>query len=531
MTSDRSPSPHGRRGFLAAAALTTAAGITAVAASPASAAPTPGKSGQKVTASMFDVTDFGAVGDRVTDDTVAFQAAIQAAHAKLGVVLIPSGHYIIDSLTIPTLVKIIGEGADSSRFTPSARGGVNLHHRERSVDPLLVIDGGAITVEFITLHGNGSRAPLIRVDNGFESRINRVRLFDVPGTAIQINRVNNNTWTDLFIDNCGSRDAAAMVVTTPDDPTKQTNTFTCYNLTIERAANVALDIAWDGHGGNVVEFVRLPFLHVESPADEHSAFPGNVDPLIRLGNVRQLELTDAFVYGGPAPLLVHRQNLTLTEPLSGGIRLIGGAFLGADARKTGGPSETLIQLERGDDFAVVGTRFARFERAAVTAGDAYGARVLIDPTSTAPYSKTLLADDRDSADRPTWIWPGRIRASEDVILGRHLRSDRALSKPQLTPLPGAGTAPPSPTLNGTDTSGFLYFGTGTLTVRGGLVRVTYDKPFDVTPAVVITPTGSGAATRPFYVSPSRTHFDIGLAEVPPQGVTKTGFGFTYQVIG
>jgi len=65
----------------------------------------------------FDVTDFGATGNGTTDDTKAFQDAIDAAAAKAsgsssggGVVFAPSGHYkIAGNLTLKTGVTLRGD--------------------------------------------------------------------------------------------------------------------------------------------------------------------------------------------------------------------------------------------------------------------------------------------------------------------------------------------------------------------------------------------------------------------------------------
>ena len=50
---------------------------------------------------VFNVKDFGALGDGTTDDTAAFQRALQKAGGKT--VLIPPGRYVItDILEITT---------------------------------------------------------------------------------------------------------------------------------------------------------------------------------------------------------------------------------------------------------------------------------------------------------------------------------------------------------------------------------------------------------------------------------------------
>lgn len=62
-----------------------------------------------------DVRDFGAVGDGVTDDTVAIQAAMTAAANDYVTLIIPAGTYLVTSgLTTPLPLFIEGEGAHLS---------------------------------------------------------------------------------------------------------------------------------------------------------------------------------------------------------------------------------------------------------------------------------------------------------------------------------------------------------------------------------------------------------------------------------
>ncbi len=57
------------------------------------------------------VKDFGAVGDGVTDDTTAIQAAINSMSSTGGRVFFPSGTYLVNSgITLKTRVTL--EGAD-----------------------------------------------------------------------------------------------------------------------------------------------------------------------------------------------------------------------------------------------------------------------------------------------------------------------------------------------------------------------------------------------------------------------------------
>lgn len=79
---------------------------------------------------VFNVMDFGAVGDGVHDDTVAIQAAIQAASAfvptinvylpQSPLVLIPAGKYLTtNTLTITAPIRVMGQGSEQTVLYPT----------------------------------------------------------------------------------------------------------------------------------------------------------------------------------------------------------------------------------------------------------------------------------------------------------------------------------------------------------------------------------------------------------------------------
>jgi len=89
---------------------------------------------------VFDVTDFGALGDGTTDDTVAF-AAVAAAAGDDAVVLFPTATYLIDpGTTFGDRVIIVGNGSTIKR-------------RSNGTDKLLEV-GDFCTVRDLKLNGN-----------------------------------------------------------------------------------------------------------------------------------------------------------------------------------------------------------------------------------------------------------------------------------------------------------------------------------------------------------------------------------------
>lgn len=74
---------------------------------------------------MFNILDYGAVGNGVANDTAAIQAALDAAGVNGGCVYIPTGAYkTTATLTIPQLASIKGASAEGSIIRPTGCDGL-----------------------------------------------------------------------------------------------------------------------------------------------------------------------------------------------------------------------------------------------------------------------------------------------------------------------------------------------------------------------------------------------------------------------
>ena len=117
--------------------------------------------GQKQTGNVFNIMDFGAVGDGQTDDAIAIQAAIDAcAQAGGGQVLVPAGHtFLCSPFKLASFVELHLEAnsrllanPDESVYTESA-------FRENRGEGMMWISGKNLEQVSITgmgtIDGNG----------------------------------------------------------------------------------------------------------------------------------------------------------------------------------------------------------------------------------------------------------------------------------------------------------------------------------------------------------------------------------------
>ena len=73
---------------------------------------------------VISVKDFGAVGDGVTDDTVAIQAAIDYASTGHYTLTVPSGIYLVSTLTLKSNMSMVGELRQAAEAGISVVGSV-----------------------------------------------------------------------------------------------------------------------------------------------------------------------------------------------------------------------------------------------------------------------------------------------------------------------------------------------------------------------------------------------------------------------
>lgn len=93
---------------------------------------------------VYNVKDYGATGDNLTDDTDAFNVTIAAANLTGGTIIIPSGTYIIsDELTpISNFINVIGEKYATINSTITTD------------QTLITCDSSGISIKNLTFHND-----------------------------------------------------------------------------------------------------------------------------------------------------------------------------------------------------------------------------------------------------------------------------------------------------------------------------------------------------------------------------------------
>jgi hypothetical protein len=168
----------------------------------------------------FDVTVYGAVGDGVTDDTAAIQAAATAALAAgKGVVFCPAGRYKFTStLTFGSGVTLLGAGigktvlyapaASFSNTTIGTRGATSLAIEASGLRTAPYTQASNITLRDFTLEfevSDGRCLYGIRCDNVLNPIIDSVEIFGLPvGNLVELNSVSGGAVRRCYLHDCGT---------------------------------------------------------------------------------------------------------------------------------------------------------------------------------------------------------------------------------------------------------------------------------------------------------------------------------------
>lgn len=164
------------------------------------------------------VKDFGAIGDGVTDDTAAIQAALDYARTlqlvtvttisdvdfgnKGGIeVFAPAGEYLITQIEVPETVSLVGAGKNSTLFTSTFNDAI-IRNKVTSGDG--TFDKVGVRLANFSVQGDRTQANQVGIDTLrlFDGLIENVTVFKSGGDGIKLRQALTTTLRNATCSNC-----------------------------------------------------------------------------------------------------------------------------------------------------------------------------------------------------------------------------------------------------------------------------------------------------------------------------------------
>jgi hypothetical protein len=343
---------------------------------------------------VVSVKDFGAVGNGVTDDTAAIQAAIDAVAAAGdgGVVTIPqsSGSYIFTTILVKTGVTLLGTGGVLKLKNNTCTNALtayylinNLGHTDVTYDSL-IIDGNRanntlwLVADAITATG----------DNAI---VRNCRILNTPDSGIMFSNAPHGLCVNNWIDTGGDLGIyvnADEVVPRTGEMVVSGNTiknFPYGGIGVKRSVNstiVSNNLIFDcGNGITVEDFGagaggHPDHLIIDSNLMKNIGFPYNTDPLVAQWGIVLNACTNvivtnnkvqnvsgyAIVISGTTQSVISNNHCTgyPTDP-----KAAGNSGIDCDVRTGVTPSELTICGNIFRDFVNYGAWFKALEKSII----------------------------------------------------------------------------------------------------------------------------------------------------------------------
>jgi len=155
-----------------------------------------------------NVRNYGAVGDGVTDDTEAIQAAINDT-SDGGAVWFPRGIFMVRTL------KVVNKGTS---LIGNGRWATRILRLNGSSDPVIDMSGTGTgightrynSIQELTVSGNGLPGALLRCYYADNCIFREVSFIHCPGMAVDFSEVWDSRFENCSWENCGSVNEAAV---------------------------------------------------------------------------------------------------------------------------------------------------------------------------------------------------------------------------------------------------------------------------------------------------------------------------------
>jgi len=177
------------------------------------------------TTTVINVKDYGAVGDGVTDDTAAIQAALDYARSLVlqtavniydpnfpnkggATVYVPHGNYRITQINVPETVYFVGEGKTSTLFTSSYNGAII---RNQVVLGQGGYDKAGIYMANFAVQGDRTKTNQIGIDTLrlFDCKLENITIYKCGSHGLRIRQALTTSFDNIT---CSNNVGAGFVI-------------------------------------------------------------------------------------------------------------------------------------------------------------------------------------------------------------------------------------------------------------------------------------------------------------------------------
>ena len=228
---------------------------------------------------VYDVRQFGAVGDGRTDDTIAIRRALTELNKAGGVLELPPGDYVVSApLDLPTVAAWHVRGAGRTVTRLRLGGAASRADLFRCAHGHTRATFGC-SIEDITLDAGGFPGTALHLEGLTLFGMRGVSVVKAAGTALSLVSLFDSYFEDVFLEGCGSATGPALTCTSPVEGRGESmNNCVFVNLHIEGGAD-AVHVYIEGGQNNPTD--TLQFYGLKCHGNPKTGMPAR--PMVVLG--------------------------------------------------------------------------------------------------------------------------------------------------------------------------------------------------------------------------------------------------------
>jgi hypothetical protein len=469
------------------------------------------------------VSNYGAVGDGVTNDTAAIQACFNAATTG-SVIRFPRGTFLVSATLIyPGNIAIVGAGDSDSGTVIKVSASANL-----STPVLACSDwynnsttcGNPVEIRDIQINGNGGTTGTGAhglVAMNYYSIFERISINNVTGDGYLFSALNRggthitNTCVEVKIHKLQVRSAGQCGIHIYDTGTPLNSCTDGFleDCIIQSAGTIGISVemapGWLVSGNHVY---------------------GTGQNGIYLQRCYATRCIGNYIDGYGSGTSTYIAGIAL-DCLDGRGSVCVGNTIGFENGAATGPYQALTVTGKGSATTVctVSNNLINGGSQSGSIGYVYQAQ-----GSQIGHPFVVYSINNDVRNVATTSFIDTNTTCGDLTVLNHIVSTGAGNSPTAAAGANNGTSPPAPVISGSDVSGKITFGSGTSPAAGSQVVATFAASY-TNARVVITAINSASASLNLYVSAiTSTTFTVSSVNAPSASQGNTVYGFYYHVL-